>query len=54
MMMMISMMMLIYFIVMDYGNMSRSVVATAMFWLALAKVGHCLPSWLMAAVTPLA
>jgi hypothetical protein len=36
------------------GKVSRSAAAVAMFWLALAKVGCCIPSQLMATVTSLA
>jgi hypothetical protein len=36
------------------GKVSRSTTAVATFWLALAKARHCVPSWLMAAVTSLA
>jgi hypothetical protein len=32
------------------GRVSKSTVDAAMFWLALAKVEHCVPSRLMAAV----
>jgi hypothetical protein len=35
------------------GKVSRSTTTAAMFWLALAKVGHCAPSWLMAVTTSL-
>jgi hypothetical protein len=35
------------------GNVSSSVAAAAMFWLTLAKAGHCAPSWLMVGVTSL-
>jgi hypothetical protein len=36
------------------GKVSRSAAATAMFWLALMKVGHGTPSRLMAATMALA
>jgi hypothetical protein len=36
------------------GELSKSVAAVATFWLAQAKVGCCIPSWLMVAVTGLA
>jgi hypothetical protein len=38
----------------DAGRVSKSPAVAATFWLALAKVGCSVPSWLMAAVTALA
>jgi hypothetical protein len=35
------------------GNVSRTAAATVIFWLALAKTGHCTPSRLMVAATSL-
>jgi hypothetical protein len=36
------------------GKVSKSVAAAAMFWLALAKVGCGIPSWLMSVAMALA